>query len=79
MPVQKRPAGMLKTDKRDALGLANHLFNQLEKGIQLSDKTHLVRRLLPLAEAAQQLKGWVRHRYELVHESTRRKNKLISI
>src|SRR5258706_10822090 len=30
MPVQKRPAGMLKTDKRDALGLANHLYNQLE-------------------------------------------------
>ncbi len=27
MPVQKRPPGMLKTDKRDALSLANHLFN----------------------------------------------------
>jgi transposase len=79
MPVQKRPAGMLKTDKRDALGLANHLFNQLEKGIQLSDKTHLVRHLLPPTEAARQLKGWMRHRYELIHESTRRKNKLISI
>jgi transposase len=79
MPVQKRPAGMLKTDKRDALGLANHLFNQLEKGIQLSDKTHLVRRMLPPTDAARQLKGWMRHRYELIHESTRRKNKLISI
>lgn len=42
MPVQKRPAGMLKTDKRDAPGLANHLYNQLELGIQLADKTHLV-------------------------------------
>jgi transposase len=79
MPVQKRPAGMLKTDKRDALGLANHLFNQLEKGIQLADKTHLVRRLLPPTEAARQLKGWMRHRYELIHESTQRKNKLIAI
>ena len=28
MPVQKRPPGMLKTDKRDALSLANHLYNQ---------------------------------------------------
>ena len=52
MPVQKRPGGMLKTDKRDALSLASHLFNQLEKGIQLSDKTHLVRRMLPPTEAA---------------------------
>ena len=25
MPVQKRPVGMIKTDKRDALALANHL------------------------------------------------------
>jgi transposase len=79
MPVQKRPVGMLKTDKRDALGLANHLFNQLEKGIQLADKTHLVRHLLPPTEAARQLKGWMRHRYELIHESTQRKNKLIAI
>lgn len=33
MHVQRRPAGLLKTDKRDALGLANHLYNQLEKGV----------------------------------------------
>ncbi len=44
MPVQKRLEGMIKTDKRDALGLANHLFNQLEKGVQFADKTQLVRR-----------------------------------
>ena len=70
---------MLKTDKRDALSLANHLFNQLERGIQLTDKTHLVRRLLPPTEVALQLQGWMRHRYELVQECTRRKNKLIAI
>jgi transposase len=29
MHVQNREAGMLKSDKRDALGLANHLYNQL--------------------------------------------------
>ena len=79
MPVQKRPPGMLKTDKRDALSLANHLFNQLERGIQLADKTHLVRRLLPPTETALQLQGWMRHRYELVQECTRRKNKLTAI
>src|SRR6266436_7684287 len=65
MPVQKRLEGMIKTDKRDALGLANHLFNQLEKGVQFADKTHLVRRLLPSTETALQLRGWTRHRYEL--------------
>ncbi len=32
--VQKRQEGLLKSDKRDALGLANQLYNQLEKGIQ---------------------------------------------
>jgi transposase len=79
MPVQKRPVGLIKTDKRDALGLANQLYNQLELGVQLADKTHLVRRLLPASEAALQLKGWVRHRYELMHESTQRKNKLTAI
>ena len=30
--VQNRQSGMLKTDKRDALGLANHLYNQLALG-----------------------------------------------
>ncbi|MEO9031168.1 MAG: transposase [Ktedonobacteraceae bacterium] len=54
MPVQKRPVGMLKTDKRDALSLANHLYNQREKGIQLADKTHLVRQLLPPTDAGLQ-------------------------
>src|SRR6266581_7786704 len=62
----KRPPGILKTDKRDALSLANHLFNQLERGIQLADKTHLVRCLLTPTETAPQLQGWMRHRYELV-------------
>src|SRR5262249_31624721 len=55
--VQKRPAGLLKTDKRDALSLANHLYNQLERGIQVAEKLQLVRRLLPPTAAAVQLKG----------------------
>ncbi len=79
MHVQERPKGMLKTDKRDALTLANHLYNQLEKGIQVADKTQLVRRAVPPSGAAAQLKGLTRHRYELMQESTQRKNKLIAI
>jgi len=77
--VKSRPVGMLKTDKRDALSLANQLYNQLEKGIQVADKTQLVRREVPPTNAAAQLRGLVRHRYELVRESTRRKNKLVAL
>ena len=79
MPVQKRPAGRLKSDKRDALSLANHLSKQLQRGIQLADKTHLVRRLLPATETALHLKGWMRHRYELIRACTQRKTKLTAI
>ncbi len=77
--VQKRQEGLLKTDKRDALGLGNLLFNQLEKGIQMGDPLQAVRRLAPPTEAASQLRGMVQHRQELIIESTRRKNKLTAI
>lgn len=77
--VQKRQEGLLKTDKRDALGLANRLYNQLEKGVQVDDPMQAIRRLVPPTEAAAQLRGMVQHRYELTHESTQRKNKLTSI
>src|SRR5215471_7013870 len=70
---------MMKTDKRDALNLANTLYNQLALGIQVSDKTQLVRRAVPPTPAAAQLKGFIRHRYELVRETTQRKNKLTAI
>ena len=79
MHVQSRPAGMLKTDKRDALNLANHLYSQLELGVQVPDKLQLVRRVAPPTPAAAQLRGLIRHRYELVRETTRRKNKLTAI
>ncbi len=77
--VQKRQEGLLKTDKRDALGLANQLYNQLEKGIQVGDPLQAVRRLISPTEAAASLRGIVRHHYELVAESTQRKNKLTAI
>jgi transposase len=79
MHVQSRISGLLKTDKRDALGLANHLYNQLELGALVANKTHLVRRAVPPTEAAALLRGLIRHRYELVRETTRRKNKLTAI
>jgi hypothetical protein len=59
LPVQKRPEGLLKSDKRDALNLAKMLFNQLEKGIQVSDPLQAVRQLLPATEAATQLRGLI--------------------
>ena len=77
--VQKRQAGLLKTDKRDALGLANVLYNQLEKGIQMGDPLQAIRRLASPTDAAAQLRGMVQHRYELITESTQRKNKLTAI
>jgi transposase len=77
--VQERPKGMVKTDKRDALGLANHLYNQLEKGIQVVDKLQLIRRAVATSPSAALLRALMRHRYELIQETTRRKNKLTAI
>jgi len=79
MHVQSRQGGILKTDKRDALGLANHLYNQLALGVQVENKLQAVRRAVPPSEAAEQLKGLMRHRYELAIEATQRKNKLTAI
>jgi hypothetical protein len=62
--VQKRAEGMLKTDKRDALSLANTLYTQLELGAQVRDKMQLVRRIVPPTSAAAQLQGVMRHRYD---------------
>jgi transposase len=77
--VQKRQEGLLKSDKRDALGLANQLYNQREKGIRVGDPLQAVRRLVPPSEAAASRRGMVQHHYELVVESTQRKNKLTAI
>jgi transposase len=79
MHVQKRQAGLLKSDKRDALGLANHLSNTLEKGVQSADPLQAVRRLVPPTAAAAQLYAMIHHRSELVRERTQRKNQLTSI
>ncbi len=79
MHVQSWPAGLQKTDKQDALGLAVQLYNQVEKGVQVREKTQMARRVFPPTDIGAFLKGLVRHRYELIQDCTRRKNKLIAI
>src|SRR5258708_19936235 len=74
MQVRKRQAGLLKSDKRDALGRAGQLSNTLEKGVQSADPLHAVRRLAPVTPAAAQLRGMIHHREELIRERTQRKN-----
>ncbi len=78
MHVQKRE-NRDKTDKRDSLSLANHLYNQLEKSVQFSESTKLARLVHPPTETAIFLRSLVKHREELIWESTQRKNKLTSI
>jgi transposase len=77
--VQKRPTGLMKTDKRDALRLANTLYTQLALGAQVADKMQLVRPAVPPSKAAVQLRGLTRHRYELSQEANQRRNKLTAI
>jgi transposase len=45
----------------------------------VGDPLQAVRRLAPPTEAAAQIRGMVHHRYELIAESTQRKNKLTAI
>jgi transposase len=79
MHVQQRQAGLLTSDKRDALGLANPLYTAWEKGVQTADRLQAVRRLAPPTETAAQLHGMGQHREELIVERTQRKNKLTAI
>lgn len=76
--AQEKPKGS-KSDKRDAQALAVLLYNQLERGILLTDKRQQARQLIPPSDTLLLLRGLVQHRLELVRETTRRKNKLIAI
>lgn len=77
--VQQREPGRQKSDKRDAQALAVLLYNQIERRILVADKRQIARRLVMPSETARLLRGLVQHRYELVHETVRRKNKLTAI
>lgn len=61
------------------LRLANTLYTQLALGAQVADKMQLVRRAVPPTQAAAQLQGVMRHRYELSHAATHYRNKLTAI
>lgn len=69
----------IKTDKRDAQGLALMLYNQVALGIQVADEATSARRMLPPTATAALLRCLVRHRYELSTEEVRRRNKLTAI
>jgi transposase len=74
--VQERERGQSKSDKRDAQSLAVLLYNQVEQQVLVADQSQIVRRLVPPSDTARLLRGLVQHRYELVRETVRRKNKL---
>ncbi len=67
-----------KTDKRDALWLANSLYNQLALGVQ-TDDINEIRQIIPPSETAIKLRTLVQRRSELTSDMTARKNKLIAI
>lgn len=79
MFVRARPQSHQKSDKRDALSLANQLYNQLAKGIQIDDRTRKIRPVTPPNTTALRLRGLVQRAYELSIEVARTKNKLIAI
>jgi transposase len=67
-----------KTDKRDALYLANILYNQLVLGVQ-SDDSGEIRQIIPPSQTAIKLRTLVQRRAELTSDMTARKNKLTAI
>jgi transposase len=75
----KRLTALAKTDRIDALRLANSLYAQLALGFQPSEKSQLIRQLAPATDAALQLQHYIQRRYEVVQSSTRTKNKLTAI
>lgn len=68
-----------KTDKRDALNLANILYSQVHLGVQVLEEQQRVYRSLPLDNTAITLRTLMRRRYELERTATSRKNQLIAI
>ena len=79
MHVMARPQSHDKSDRRDALALANSLYLHLAKGVRIDDKARRIVRKLPPTETAMQLQGLVHRRQEITSDTTRRKNKLTAI
>jgi transposase len=75
--VQQRFSA-IKSDKRDAQNLALLLYNQLERGVQVTDPLQIARSKV-LTPTARALSPLVQHHHELTHETTQRKNKLTAL
>jgi len=76
--VQKRPSRN-KSDKRDALNLANLLYNQIELKVQTADSTQIAHQVIAINAVATTLRPLVMRHFELSQRSTRCKNQLIAI
>jgi transposase len=76
--VQKKPKRQ-KNDRRDAQGLANTLYSQLELGAQPDSATQEAHRVLPIAEVVQALRSLTRYRCDLAKQISRVRNKLTAI
>jgi hypothetical protein len=59
--------------------MAGIIFSQLELKTLVIDRRQQIYPILPATPTARRLRGLVRHRYELIQELTRRKNKLVAI
>ncbi len=68
-----------KTDKRDALNLANTAYTQLELGQQPGDSMKAIRHEVLASEAARKLRVLVQRHAELSKDITIRRNRLTSI
>jgi transposase len=79
MHVRAKPQSYDKSDRRDALGLALHIYNLCEKGIQFDDPARMARLTSQPSETARQLHGLTTRRYELVNDIHARQNKLTAI
>jgi len=76
--VQKRPRKQ-KNDRRDAQGLANMVYRQIELGALPDDTEQEVRKVMPISEVAQSLRGLTQYRYDLTKQIVRTCNQLTAI
>lgn len=77
--VGKRPNRMIKSDRRDALGLARHLYQQEHLGTETGVESEKARLTYSPASVCAHLRIWTRRRQDLVSEQVTRKNRLTSI
>lgn len=68
-----------KTDKRDALYLANEAYNQIYLGVQVPDPHTRARQVVAPEQNTQLLQCLVRRHFELTQRIVSHKNKLVAI